>query len=146
MANGETAASVDRGVARFPLPETDTGIAFYETLEAPSFSERAAVPYAMTALDPHVYHGYLADLRPNDSDVLIVDVGGGDGRNAILWLDWGFRRIVVIDPAGADREGGSLSHTTVRTGPYTAVREVALTHFDQGGETERFEVGIGEPY
>src|SRR6516162_957726 len=37
------------------------------------------------------------------------------------------------------------SHTTVRTGPYTAVREVALTRFDQGGETERLEVGIGEP-
>src|SRR6516165_10065837 len=29
-------------------------------------------------------------------------------------------------------------------GPYTAVREVALTRFDQGGKTERFEVGIGE--
>lgn len=37
------------------------------------------------------------------------------------------------------------SHTTVRTGPYRAVREVASTHFDQGWETERFEVGIGEP-
>src|SRR5229473_3564827 len=37
------------------------------------------------------------------------------------------------------------SHTTVRTGPYTAVREVALTRFDQGWETERFEVGVGKP-
>src|SRR5216684_1045937 len=36
------------------------------------------------------------------------------------------------------------SHTTVRTGPYTAVREVTLTRFDQGQESERFEVGIGE--
>src|SRR5580704_18851597 len=27
----------------------------------------------------------------------------------------------------------------------TAVREVALTRIDQGGETERFEVGIGKP-
>jgi len=34
------------------------------------------------------------------------------------------------------------SHTTVRTGPYTAVREVRLTRFDQGQETERFEVSI----
>ena len=32
------------------------------------------------------------------------------------------------------------SHTTVRTGPYTAVREVALTRLEQGWETERFEV------
>src|SRR4029077_3912115 len=38
------------------------------------------------------------------------------------------------------------SHTTVRTGPYTAVREVALTRFDQGREAERFEVGIGESH
>jgi ubiquinone/menaquinone biosynthesis C-methylase UbiE len=99
-ANGETAASVDGGVARFPLPETDTGIAFYRDVGGARFYERAAVPYAMTALDTHVYHGYLAELRPNDSDALIVDVGGGDGRNAIPWLDWGFRRVVVIDPAG----------------------------------------------
>src|SRR3974390_545927 len=38
------------------------------------------------------------------------------------------------------------SHTTVRTGPYTAVREVALTRAEQGWETERFEVGIGESH
>src|SRR6266404_6172579 len=38
------------------------------------------------------------------------------------------------------------SHTTVRTGPYTAVREVTLTRIDQGRETERFEVGIGESH
>ena len=38
------------------------------------------------------------------------------------------------------------SHTTVRTGPYTAVREVTLTRFDQGRETERCEVGIGESH
>ena len=37
------------------------------------------------------------------------------------------------------------SHTTVRTGPYTAVREVALTRFDQGWETEQLEVGVGKP-
>src|SRR5262245_59656988 len=37
------------------------------------------------------------------------------------------------------------SHTTVRTGPYTAVREVALTRSKQRGKAERFEVGIGEP-
>src|SRR5215831_2978321 len=37
------------------------------------------------------------------------------------------------------------SHTTVHTGPYTAVREVTLTRVDQGRETERFEVGVGKP-
>src|SRR3977135_1301710 len=46
-------------------------------------------------------------------------------------------------------EGGASrlrpSHTTVRTGPYTAVREVALTRAEQGWETERSEVRIGKP-
>ena len=41
--------------------------------------------------------------------------------------------------------GSAPPPTTVRTGPYTAVREVTLTRFDQGRETERFEVDIGEP-
>ena len=44
--------------------------------------------------------------------------------------------------------GGSLSAPPLphhRAGPYTAVREVALTRFDQGWETERFEVGVGKP-
>src|ERR1035437_97617 len=46
--------------------------------------------------------------------------------------------------------GGSLSapplphHRTY--GPYTAVRKVELTRFEQGWETERFEVSIGEPH
>jgi hypothetical protein len=74
----------------------------------------------MTALDTHVYHGYLAELRPNDSDALIVDVGG-DGRNTIPWLNWGFRRVVVIDPAG---EAFRLrpSRTTVRTRRFEKLR------------------------
>jgi hypothetical protein len=65
-----------------------------------------------------------------------------------------FRPIQSVLPAGScplrprDRDRGAFrlrpSHTTVRTGPYTAVREVTLTRFDQGRKTERFEVGIGE--
>src|SRR5437660_11765109 len=49
--------------------------------------------------------------------------------------EWGHRRLSPRRP----------SHTTVRTGPYTAVREVALTRSEQGRKAERFEVGIGEP-
>jgi hypothetical protein len=37
------------------------------------------------------------------------------------------------------------SHTTLHTGPYTAVREVAQTRFDQVWKTEQFEVGVGSP-
>ena len=52
----------------------------------------------MSALDAEVYHGYLAELRPDDLDAVVLDVGGGDGRNAVPWLRWGFRRVVVVDP------------------------------------------------
>jgi ubiquinone/menaquinone biosynthesis C-methylase UbiE len=103
-AAGEPAARVDGGIVRFPLSDTDTGIAFYRDVGGARFHERAAVPYAMTALDTTVYHSYLAELRPNDPNALIVDVGGGDGRNAIPWLEWGFRRVAVVDPAGAALE------------------------------------------
>jgi SAM-dependent methyltransferase len=37
-------------------------------------------------------------LRPSSLDALIVDVGGGDGRNAEPWLEWGYKRVVVVDP------------------------------------------------
>src|SRR5712672_4718157 len=54
------------------------------------------------------------------------------------------RKVPKIGIGGASRL--RPSHTTVRTGPYTAVREVTLTCFDQRRETERFEVGIGESH
>ena len=55
----------------------------------------------MTALDTPVYHDYLRRLAPDDHDILVVDVGGGDGRNALPWLQWGFRRVVVVDSTAA---------------------------------------------
>ena len=57
----------------------------------------------------------------------------------------GFAVTVISDGADFNALPRRNSHTTVRTAPYTAVREVTLTRFDQGRETERFEVGIGEP-
>src|ERR1039458_650942 len=54
------------------------------------------------------------------------------------------RDVPLIGIGGASRL--RPSHTTVRTGPYTAVREVRLTRFDQGQETERFEVSIGKSH
>ena len=36
-------------------------------------------------------------------------------------------------------------HTTVRTGPYTAVRELIPFLVDERRKTKRFEVGIGKP-
>jgi ubiquinone/menaquinone biosynthesis C-methylase UbiE len=55
----------------------------------------------MTALDTPVYHDYLREFAPDDQDKLVVDVGGGDGRNAIPWLQWGFKRVVVMDATAA---------------------------------------------
>ena len=59
--------------------------------------EIVTVTYAMSSLDTPVYHDYLREFAPDDPDALVVDIGGGDGRNALPWLQWGFRRVVVID-------------------------------------------------
>ena len=99
--DGEVAGTIVEGIACFPIPTSDRSIEFYRDVGGARFHERAAMPYAMSALDTAVYHGYLAELRPHDPDAVIVDVGGGDGRNAMPWLQWGFRRVVVIDPVRA---------------------------------------------
>ncbi|HET9393817.1 MAG TPA: class I SAM-dependent methyltransferase [Candidatus Rubrimentiphilum sp.] len=96
----ETAAarSVQRGVLRCLTTERDAGIEYYRSIGGAHMHERAAVSFAMTALDTVVYREYLSALRPPSLDALIVDVGGGDGRNAWPWLEWGYKRVVVIDP------------------------------------------------
>src|SRR5258708_21839203 len=53
-------------------------------------------------------------------------------------------------PTAVSGSGGRVlppppCHTTVRTGPYTAVREVTPLLVDQRRKTERFEIGIGKP-
>ena len=96
--DGEVAGNIADSIACFPIATTDRSIEFYRDVGGAHFHERAAVPYAMSALDAEVYHGYLAELRPDDLDAVVLDVGGGDGRNAVPWLRWGFRRVVVVDP------------------------------------------------
>jgi hypothetical protein len=78
------------------------------------------------------------EWNDDDYDVLALAAPHSEGLIPI-------RR--VSDSSGIDRDRGGASqlrpsHTTVRTGPYTAVREVALTRLEQGWETERFEVRI----
>jgi len=82
-------ATVVGGVVRCVLPGKDPSIEFYRAAGGARFHERSHVGYAMTALDTSVYHGYLSEFRPDDLNSLIVDVGGGDGRNAMPWLEWG---------------------------------------------------------
>ena len=92
---------IDQGILRFDMPREDPSMEYYRTIGGAHFHERSAVPYAMTALDTPVYHDYLRQFAPDDHDILVVDVGGGDGRNAIPWLQWGFKRVVVVDSTAA---------------------------------------------
>jgi ubiquinone/menaquinone biosynthesis C-methylase UbiE len=99
--DGEVAGTIVEGIACFAIPTPDRSIEFFRDVGGAHFYERAAVAYSMTALDTEVYQGYLAELRCDNLDALILDIGGGDGRNAVPWLRWGFRRVVVVDAARA---------------------------------------------
>jgi len=92
---------INQGILCFDMPRGDPSTEYYRTIGGAHFQERSAVPYAMTALDTPVYHDYLRQFAPDDHDALVVDVGGGDGRNAIPWLQWGFKRVVVVDSTAA---------------------------------------------
>ena len=92
---------IDQGILRFSMPSGDQSTEYYRTIGGAHFHERSAVSYAMTALDTPVYHDYLRGFAPDDHNILVVDVGGGDGRNALPWLQWGFRRVVVVDSTAA---------------------------------------------
>jgi ubiquinone/menaquinone biosynthesis C-methylase UbiE len=88
------------GVLRFDMPRGDPSTEYYRVIGGAHFHERSAVSYAMTALDTPVYHDYLRELMPDDRDSLIIDVGGGDGRNSLPWLRSGFKRVIVVDSNG----------------------------------------------
>jgi SAM-dependent methyltransferase len=97
LSDGREVGRVEAGIVRMPIATPDDNIGIYKSLGGAHFWERAAVPFAMSTLDTPVYHGYLDDVRPGAKDAVIVDIGGGDGRNARPWLDQGFLRVVVVD-------------------------------------------------
>jgi|SRR5271166_1814287 len=101
QADDQPIGRIAEGIVRFTMPRGDPSTEYYRAIGGAHFHERSAVPYAMTALDTVVYHDYLRELAPDDHDRLVVDVGGGDGRNALPWLQWGFRRVVVVDSTAA---------------------------------------------
>jgi SAM-dependent methyltransferase len=87
---------VENGILRFAVTE-DASIAWYKNRDGSHFFERRQVPYSMSTLDTPVYHEYLAAFRPKDTCAAVIDVGAGDGRNTMPWLDWGFQRIIATD-------------------------------------------------
>jgi SAM-dependent methyltransferase len=92
---------VQDGVLRCGPDCRSAAVAYFQSIGGTHIFERAQVAYAMTTLDTPVYHAHLEDFAPADRNSVIVDVGGGDGRNTLPWLEWGFRRVVVIDPVAA---------------------------------------------
>ena len=100
-AGDQPIGRIDQGILRFNMPNGDPSTEYYCAIGGAHFHERSATPYAMTALDTPVYHDYLREFAPDNHDLLLVDVGGGDGRNALPWLRWGFKRLVVVDSTAA---------------------------------------------
>jgi SAM-dependent methyltransferase len=100
-SDGSEAGLVDRGIVRFPINSPDESIIFYKSIGGPHFHERTTEPFAMSSLDTPVYHAHLDELCPRDLDGPVVDVGGGDGRNAKFVLERGHRRVIVIDAVAA---------------------------------------------
>jgi SAM-dependent methyltransferase len=92
------APRVEDGVVRIPVRSEDESIAYYRKIGGAHFHERAAVAYAMSSLDTPLYHRYLRELEL-DPAATVVDVGGGDGRNALPWLERGQARVIVVDAA-----------------------------------------------
>jgi len=94
---GQEVAGIEQNVVRFPVAVVDDIITFHRSIGGPRFFERSATPFAMSSLDTPIYHACLDEILPSNSEAVVVDVGGGDGRNAIHCLRQGLRRVVVID-------------------------------------------------
>jgi len=91
----------ENGIVRLCASGDDPSISWYAGKGGVQFMERTKIPFTMTSLETPVYHSYLRGAAPADKDCLIVDVGAGDGRNSEPWLQWGYKRIIALDPVAA---------------------------------------------
>ena len=98
-ADGTAVGRIEDGVARFPIALDTDGVRHYRTIGGAHFHERRHVAFSMSALDTPVYHAHLASFRGTQAGI-VVDIGGGDGRNAMPFLEWESTRVVVVDAAG----------------------------------------------
>ena len=97
-ADGSLAGHWRDHIADFGADANDNAIDWYASVGGTNFQERMEIPFTMSSLDTPVYRACLEELRPADPDALIVDVGGGDGRNTLPWLEMGYQRIICVDP------------------------------------------------
>jgi SAM-dependent methyltransferase len=100
-SNGTVVAKIEHGIIRFPVSTSDASIDFYRSVGGAHFHERSIIPFAMSSLDTPIYHACIDDILPSDRIAIIVDVGGGDGRNALRCLKRNLNRIVIVDVVGA---------------------------------------------
>jgi SAM-dependent methyltransferase len=95
---GEKIGFIKDGIFCFSVESDDPSIVYYDSIDGTHFSERSAEALAMSTLDTKVYHQHLNNWKVSEPGNLLVDVGGGDGRNALPWLTDCQSQVVVIDP------------------------------------------------
>lgn len=97
-SDGCEAARIEGSILRFPVADSnDESIAYFRNLGGTRFHERSSVPFAMSTLDTPVYHQLLEELSPRQGEAIALDIGGGDGRNAVELLRLGYSKVIVID-------------------------------------------------
>jgi SAM-dependent methyltransferase len=89
------------GILQYGFADDDPAITWYDAKGGTSFAERVQVPYTMSSLDTPIYREWLARWRPGDPEAVVVDVGAGDGRNTLPFLEWGCTRVIAIEPVRA---------------------------------------------
>lgn len=97
--NGMRIAKIDHGLIRFGVGEDYEDTRYFRSIGGAHFYERHKIALSMSALDTSVYQRALGHLDPFKHD-LVLDLGGGDGRNAGHLLESGFTRLIVTDVAG----------------------------------------------
>jgi SAM-dependent methyltransferase len=101
VIDGSALADAADNILEGGVPGDDPGIQWYEARGGAHYEERARVAFAMSSLDTPLYHDWIRSHAPEDREAVLVDVGAGDGRNTLPLLEWGYRRLVAVDPIRA---------------------------------------------
>ena len=99
-SSGKVYGAMRDGIACFLSDWCDASIDYYKGVGGAHFHERAASALAMTTLDTATYHRYLDRLMPLPTGALVADIGAGDGRNVMPWLEKTDCKLVAADAVG----------------------------------------------